>query len=111
LEFLRELKKNKIKVKSYQVDDRPACLIALTMSSCGAFRGHVNFSAEQKVLLNKAISTSKKSALVGLGSPFVNIGLEGLTLFLMAGTKTEAFQQICARILTGKVEPKGKMPV
>ncbi|MDR0734494.1 MAG: hypothetical protein LBG16_02125, partial [Elusimicrobiota bacterium] len=109
LEFLQELKKNKIKIKSYQEGDRPDCLVALTTASCGAFRGHVNFSAKQKILLNKAISASKKSVLVGLGSPFVNIGLEGLTLFLMAGTKTEAFQQICARILTGKVEPKGKM--
>jgi beta-glucosidase len=111
LEFLRELKKNKIKIKPYREGDRPACLIALTMASCGAFRGHVNFSAEQRTLLNKAAAASKKSVLVGLGSPFVNIGLEGLTLFLMAGTKTEAFQHTCAQILLGRLEPKGKMPV
>ncbi|MDR1124031.1 MAG: hypothetical protein LBL61_05515, partial [Elusimicrobiota bacterium] len=97
LDFLRELKKNKVKIKPYQEGDRPACLIALTMASCGAFRGHVNFNAEQRTLLNKAVAASEKSALVGLGSPFVNIGIEGLTLFLMAGTKTEAFQQTCAQ--------------
>ena len=110
--FLAVLEEYKVKVKPYAEGDAPDVLVAAGLQSCGAFRGHVNFNAEQKALLNKAIAASKKSVLIAFGSPFINLGLESAPgFFLMAGTKTEVFQQTVAQILLGKAKANGKMPV
>ena len=111
-EFLAELEESKVKIEPYTEGDRPDILIAAGMQSCGAFRGYVNFNEEQKALLNKAIAASKKSVLIAFGSPFINLGLDkSPDFFLMAGTKTQPFQQTAAQILLGKAKANGKMPV
>jgi beta-glucosidase len=109
--FLDELKNNGIVVKPYKPGDKPDVLIAATLLSYGASRGYVNFNDVQKKLLNDAIAASNKSVIAGFGSPFVNRELRGLTLFLMAATRSPAFQHTVAQILLGKAKAKGKMPV
>lgn len=107
--FLESLKKKGVNVLPYA--DGPADnLIVATFSNYAAFSGQINFSEEQKKIVQKAVSAAKKSALVTFGSPFVNQGIENLGRFLMAGTQSEAYQQVAAEILCGNLPAKGKMP-
>lgn len=108
--FYNQLKANGIKIKTYKEGGKCETLIITTMANYAAFSGKINFSEEQKTLLQKAISKAGKVVLVSFGSPFVNEGLK-VNSFLMAGTQTEPFQKVCADILTGKTKAKGNMPV
>ncbi len=108
--LLARLKENGINILPYDwklVDN----LIISTFSNYAAFSGHINFTAEQKELVQKAVAAAQKSALISFGSPFVNLGISNLDRFLMAGTQTDIYQTVCADILTGKAKAKGQMPV
>lgn len=108
--LLNKLKANGIKVLPY--DGKAADnLVVSTFSNYAAFSGHINFTPEQKELVQKAVSQAEKSVLISFGSPFVNLGISNLDRFLMAGTQTDIYQKVCADILAGKAKAKGQMPV
>jgi beta-glucosidase len=109
--FLDEFKEKKIKIIPYNENRKADILIITTNANYASFSGQINFTRRQKDTINKAVTKAKKTALISFASPFVNIGIEGLTLFLMAGTKTPPFQKLAAQIMLGKAEAKGKMPV
>ena len=109
-DFYNKLKAEGIKLKPYKAGDKSDVLIISTMANYAAFSGKINFSAEQKEIINKAAAKAGKSALVSFGSPFVDDGLK-INSFLMAGTQTAPFQKVCADILLGKEAARGFMPV
>lgn len=110
-EFYAKLKAAGVKLKPYKPSGRAFdTLLITTQANYAAFSGKINLSQEQKDLINTAAAKAKNRILVSFGSPFVDEGLN-LTAFLMAGTQTAEFQEVCADILTGKAETKGKMPV
>ena len=109
-DFYNKLKAGGIKLKPYKEGEKSETLIISTMANYAAFSGKINFSGEQKELINKAASKAGKSVLVSFGSPFVDEGLN-IDSFLMAGTQTAPFQKVCADILLGKETPRGVMPV
>lgn len=108
--FYEELKSSGIDLKPYKEGERCDVLIISTEADYAAFSGKINFTREQKILINKAARKAGKSVLVSFGSPFADEDLN-VSSFLMAGTRTRPFQEICARILLGRAEAKGKMPV
>ena len=110
-ELYAKLKTAGIKLKPYNPSARTFdTLLISTHSNYAAFSGKINFSAEQKDLINKAAAKAKNKILVSLGSPFVDEGLN-INAFLMAGTQTAEFQEVCADILLGNAKAFGKMPV
>ena len=110
-EFLKTLKDGGVKIMPYRPGIQADYLVATTFSNYAAFSGQINFTREQKDLLNTALTAQCKSVLVSFGSPFVNLGLDNLTLFLMAGTQSADFQKHSAQILLGAAKAKGVMPV
>ncbi len=110
-DFYAKLKAAGIKLKPYNPSARSFdTLLISTQANYAAFSGKINFCAEQKDLINKAAAKAKNKILVSFGSPFVDEGLN-INAFLMAGTQTKEFQEVCADILLGQLKPLGKMPV
>ncbi|MDR0953164.1 MAG: hypothetical protein LBM71_03115 [Elusimicrobiota bacterium] len=109
--FIAEMEKNHINLKPYKEGVFADTLIISTTADYAAFSGQINFTKEQKDILQKAISAAKRTILISFGSPFVAQDLQNVDLFLMAGTASAPFQQEAARILLGQSEANGQMQV
>ena len=108
--FLAELKKQGVIVRPYTEKIKNEKIIIATYSNYAAFSGQINFTKEQKELIQKAIGNNKESALISYGSPFVDKDLNNLSSFIMAGSAGKEFEQTTAQVLLGKIQAKGKMP-
>ena len=108
--FTEYLKKQGINIKPYHTRVKNGKVIIATYSNYSAFSGQINFTEEQKKVLQKILNENKQNVLISYGSPFVDKDLEKLNCFLMAGSAGEEFEQTAAEILLGKLPAKGKMP-
>lgn len=108
--FLADLKNQGIIVKPYLREVKNEKVIIATYSNYAAFSGQINFTKEQKKLLQKIITENKENLLISYGSPFVDRDLKKLNSFIMAGSAGEEFEQSVAKLLLGRLEAKGKMP-
>lgn len=108
--FTEYLKKQGINIKPYHTRVKNGKVIIATYSNYAAFSGQINFTEEQKKILQKILNENKQNVLISYGSPFVDKDLEKLNCFLMAGSAGEEFEQTAAEILLGKLPAKGKMP-
>lgn len=108
--FIKELKNKNINVKPYSEQVKNEKIIIATYSNYAAFSGQINFTEEQKEIIQKAINDNKESALISYGSPFVDKDLKNLTSFIMAGSAGKEFEKAAAQILLGEIQAKGKMP-
>lgn len=108
--FLADLKNHGIVVKPYSKEIKKEKVIIATYSNYAAFSGQINFTKEQKKLLQKIITENKENILISYGSPFVDRDLKKLNCFVIAGSAGAEFEQAVAKLLLGRLEAKGKMP-
>lgn len=108
--FIYDLKSQGITIEPYTEKVKNGKIIIATYSNYAAFSGQINFTKEQKKLLQKAINNNKESVLISYGSPFVDKDLKNLTSFIMAGSAGTEFEKATAEVLLGKLKAKGKMP-
>ena len=108
--FTEYLKKQGLIIKPYHTRVKNGKVIIATYSNYAAFSGQINFTENQKKILQKILNENKQNVLISYGSPFVDKDLEKLNCFLMTGSAGEEFEQTAAEILLGKLPAKGKMP-
>lgn len=108
--FLANLKQQGLKIKAYTPEIKNEKVIIATFSNYAAFSGQINFTKEQKKLLQKILNGNKQNILISYGSPFVNRDLKKLNSFLMAGSAGAEFEKAAAEVLLGHLQAKGKRP-
>ncbi|MBQ4493267.1 MAG: hypothetical protein II972_01505 [Elusimicrobiaceae bacterium] len=108
--FLAELKSKGVFVEPYTEEIKNKKIVIATYSNYAAFSGQINFTKEQKKLIQKAINNNKENILISYGSPFVDKDLKNLASFIMAGSAGAEFEKATAEIILGKLQAKGKMP-
>lgn len=107
--FVDELSVLGVRVEPYQ----PGCgmrLAAGCFSRPRAGSGSINLAGEERRALEAAVAGAAESAVLAFGSPFV---LDGLApgAGLCAFCALEDFQRAAARVLAGKIQAGGVMPV
>ena len=108
--FIAEIKSKGITVEPYSEKIKNKKIIIATYSNYAAFSGQINFTEEQKKIIQKAINNNNETALISYGSPFVDKDLDNLTSFIMAGSAGAEFEKAAAEVLLGQLKAKGKMP-
>ena len=108
--FIAELKNQGIIVEPYNARMKNKKVIMATYANYAAFSGQINFTEEQKILLQKIIDNNKDNVLISFGSPFVDRDLKNLNSFIMAGSAGAEFEKAAAELLCGLIQAKGKMP-
>ena len=108
--FIKALQEQGISVKKWE-GKKTDTLLAVSFSNYKAFKGHINLSAHEKIVLAAACQCCRRSIFVSFGSPFGTEDISSLqTRLYLFSTAAEA-QQTAADILTGKQKARGKMPV
>lgn len=79
--------------------------------SPGAFRGGISLKDDEVALVRMLLGKSKRVCLISFGSPYVLKDFPDAVVRLCTYSDCEASQGAAARVLAGKLVPRGKLPV
>ena len=107
--FLSALEKYGIRISRRA---RPAhTLLAVSFSNYKAFKGHINLSPQERLLLSQQAAAHARSVFISFGSPFGTEGIDALTERLFLFSPAHGAQMAAADLLTGRLQAQGKMPL
>lgn len=108
--FLQTLQNNGVRIKKYTPGQHVQKLIAASFSHYKAFKGHINLSEQERVLLCSAAQAAPQSLFLSFGSPFGTENIFALTAKLFLFSPAEEAQVCAAEIILGKQKALGKWP-
>lgn len=111
VDFVSELRGAGIEVKPQEEGAASETLVVGCFIRPHAYTGRISYEPQWVERVARAISKAKRCILVSFGSPFVFEQFKGFEAGLCAFSGYDESQRAVARVLTGAIAAKGKMPV